>query len=828
MEVIALTQERIIGASVDNKNEVLAAMLKLTNGEAITISSDDVPIGPRQSEMKKLQMLTLRPSLPGDRREASLSTPRDVQWPVLECLTFRHINDRYYTVKAKHGKTFEWIFESRDDNLLWSPFPNWFKSGGSCYWINGKPGSGKTTLMKFIDQAPAMKSLVRRWAHRQNSRSSDPSNGVLSASFFFWNLGPFSLQKSQAGLLRALLHDILKQAPCLIPKIVPELCSEVLKFGKPKSEPSLPELRRWFRRLIRAASPEMKLYFLIDGVDEYVGDFDELIDTLFSEPSRFVKFIVSSRPTIPCTEAFSKYPSLRLQDLTSSDIKDYANDTLRCRLGSLSHLVGMDDLSVVVEEICLRSSGVFLWVILVVKSLLQGIRNGDSIPELLARLRELPTDLAKLYQEIFNSIPTKYRQQATDFFRAMVQSVIYESYEERGYPVTALQMSFVGDTDYTTNAHPKAMSLGEIPRRHALIDRRIRSRCCGLLETNTRTIAVMTRVSGEVPLRPNPRPRRQSSRNLSYQLPFQQSNFQAPCIEFIHRSVVEFFADTQVLDQPPHGDGCITNDPWTVLFCSHIGVLKSFPSQSILFDDNDEGQFILVSIRTALFDACSCETLEHPISSELLDELDKAIGYQWDMATWVILDFPMKRVAAEGHWVRMLLFAIHGVRWHDLGDATIADFDALGFLGVAILLPLTSYIEAWLKKEVNREFIADVCTKMLRGWARAKAQTWTQQRKGARYDRNSQFSQNPWSSLTSLLSLSPWAPLNTRLVQLLLEAGADPNASVGPEPSAFQSFLFLSGMHTTDERATTNQVARLEKLFLDHGARIDNPFHYSA
>ncbi|KAI0839652.1 hypothetical protein F5Y06DRAFT_11706 [Hypoxylon sp. FL0890] len=825
MEVIAFTQERIIGASINNKNQVLAAMLKLTNGETITIPSDDVPID--LMETRKMQMLTLRTDLPGGQQKASLTDPQDVKWPVLECLTFRHINDRYDTVKKKHGKTFEWIFEPKGYNLPWSPFPQWFESDSPCYWINGKPGSGKTTLMKFIDQAPGMKSLMRNWAVEPRSRPAAVISGILSASFFFWNLGPFSLQKSQSGLLRALLHDILNQAPALIPVVVPELCSEVLQFGRPKSEPSLPELRRWFKRLLRAASPTTKFCFLIDGVDEYVGDFDELVDVLFGETSQYVKFIVSSRPTIPCTEAFSRYPSLRLQDLTRCDIKDYANDAFKEKLGRLNHLVGLEDLLVITEEICLRSSGVFLWVILVVRSLLQGIGNGDSISELLARLRELPTDLAKLYQEIFNSIPTRYRQQATNFFRAMIQSVRYESCEERQYPVTALQMSFIDDINHTANARPKAMSANEISRRHAMIDRRIRSRCCGLLEINTRPIATVTWVPGEIPRRPDSGLRRRSFQNLSYRLPFRQSDLHAPCVEFIHRSVVEFFADTEVLDQRL-GDDSVVNDPWMVLFCSHIGVLKNSPSQAVLFDVNDDGKFILVSVKTALLDARSAENLEHPIPPELLDELDTAIGYQWNMATLITLDFPMERVKVDGHWVRMLLFASLGTHWHELGDELIADFDALGFLGVAVLLPLTSYITAWLKAQVNRRAAADVCTRMLHGWARARLQTWISRQKRARYDMKSHLSNNAWKSLTYMLSLSPWAPLNTRLVQLLLEAGADPNSSVGSGPSAFESHLLLTAMHPTRDKATITQMLRLQKLFIDKGATVDKPFQYSA
>ncbi len=143
---------------------------------------------------------------------------------------------------------------------------------------------------------------------------------------------------------------------------------------------------------------------------------------LLGQPNHFVKFIVSSRPTIPCTDAFSKYPNLRLQDLTQEDIRDYAKDAFNKR----SNNAEPEDLSAVIEDVTERSSGVFLWVVLVTRSLLKGIENGDNTAELLARLRELPTDLAELYGQILSAIPPNYRSQAANLFRIMVQSIEYE------------------------------------------------------------------------------------------------------------------------------------------------------------------------------------------------------------------------------------------------------------------------------------------------------------------------------------------------------------------------------------------------------------------
>ncbi|RYC58315.1 hypothetical protein CHU98_g7896 [Xylaria longipes] len=73
-----------------------------------------------------------------------------------------------------------------------------------------------------------------------------------------------------------------------------------------------------------------KVCFIIDGVDEYDGNHDELAQ-MFAQvtTSDMVKLVVSSRPIPTCVYAFSKCKNLRLQDLTIEDIRYYVhNETL--------------------------------------------------------------------------------------------------------------------------------------------------------------------------------------------------------------------------------------------------------------------------------------------------------------------------------------------------------------------------------------------------------------------------------------------------------------------------------------------------------------------
>lgn len=91
-----------------------------------------------------------------------------VQAKILESLYFSSITERFEAVDEAHKKTFQWIFQRPEDTAQfaegrrWDDFPRWLESGKGLYWINGKAGSGKSTLMKYIsNHSHTNRSLFR-------------------------------------------------------------------------------------------------------------------------------------------------------------------------------------------------------------------------------------------------------------------------------------------------------------------------------------------------------------------------------------------------------------------------------------------------------------------------------------------------------------------------------------------------------------------------------------------------------------------------------------------------------------------------------------------
>src|SRR5262249_33874941 len=66
---------------------------------------------------------------------------------LLDSLSFDQIDTRHASIKRAHIKTCKWLL-SRSEYQDWLD-PEKFSSNHGFLWIKGKPGSGKSTLMKF-------------------------------------------------------------------------------------------------------------------------------------------------------------------------------------------------------------------------------------------------------------------------------------------------------------------------------------------------------------------------------------------------------------------------------------------------------------------------------------------------------------------------------------------------------------------------------------------------------------------------------------------------------------------------------------------------------
>ena len=293
---------------------------------------------------------------------------------LLEALAFEQMNFRSATIAPAYGKTCDWLFDA-------SPYKRWRNQdlapeNNGFLWIKGKPGAGKSTIMKHA------------WEHAQAKYDDEKT-----VSFFF-NARGTTLGKSVEGMYRCLLHQMADQVPHLERKVSNADRNEYRSKGWPVAV-----LQDLSRQAVLHLSQHTKVSFYIDALDE--GDDEDqvrgMVEFFYEVAERAVS---KSLPFHMCLASryypkisVASYEELRLEDYGGhdADISEYVHNKLRLRnLQLKQHLSA---------EIRRRSSSVFLWVVLVVAILNKENDRGNQ-HLLLTRLREIPDGLLELFKDL--------------------------------------------------------------------------------------------------------------------------------------------------------------------------------------------------------------------------------------------------------------------------------------------------------------------------------------------------------------------------------------------------------------------------------------------
>jgi hypothetical protein len=335
---------------------------------------------------------------------------------ILSSLRFAEINHRLEDVSKEHESTCRWIFDDHDArDLPFDSLSEWLCRESGLFWIQGKAASGKSTLMRYIWDAEPTSTHLDAWRG---------SGAIAEGVFFFWSAGTLE-QRSQAGLFRSLLHAVLKWETPLISEVFGEEWERKAKeltfnprLGRDKW--SLARLKLALQKLVSLASEDIKMCFFIDGLDEYDGDATEIAEFMssISRGSPHAKFCVSSRPWPVFQDIFRGAPTVKVQDLNRKDIDRYFRETLQqnSHWEHLSKKSRSESLALM-TDIVQKADGVFLWVVLVIRSLIKGLRNGDELTHLRDRTNQLPAELEGLFDVLMGQIVSEDHVESSKIFQ---------------------------------------------------------------------------------------------------------------------------------------------------------------------------------------------------------------------------------------------------------------------------------------------------------------------------------------------------------------------------------------------------------------------------
>jgi ankyrin repeat protein len=289
---------------------------------------------------------------------------------LMEALAFDQMDTRLQTISTAHAKTCQWLF-AREEYKTWRD-PGALHVHNGFFWIKGKPGAGKSTLMKSA------------------LRYGEEAHGDVRISFFF-NARGDELQQSLEGMYRSLMYQLLEQ--------MPHLSAALPKRREHRSRQGwhIEALKEMFESAILAlGSAQLTCY--VDALDECDDSEARAMVEAFEA---FGGYAVEAQISFRVLLSSRRYPHIIIENCLQLDLEGQQGheadiaDYIRCKLK-----IGQSKIANEIRAaIQARASGVFLWVVLVIRMLNECDARGKK-HLLKKRLETIPNGLSELFDEI--------------------------------------------------------------------------------------------------------------------------------------------------------------------------------------------------------------------------------------------------------------------------------------------------------------------------------------------------------------------------------------------------------------------------------------------
>ena len=301
-----------------------------------------------------------------------------------DCLaSLRFNNTRYKKISPQYKGSFEWIW-------VHDEYKNWCTPDASrLLYIQGKPGSGKSTITKYF-------------SNHLLERERAAKSAIIAKFFYSYREG--ELQRSHYSMFQSILYDILHEDEAFFYHRFQTEYRAQCRDGY---------LVTWDYASLKIVLQSLQdhslakpLYLIIDAVDESEKkDRRDVLDLLFKLCGEtkycIIKIFIASRPLGQLELRRTQFQNfISLQDNTKADISSFALSFLN-RLSLTRRLVQAR------EYIVENAQGVFLWVELVGKELLACEESGYSEEDIVEFLKCLPKELETFYELMFEGITTK-------------------------------------------------------------------------------------------------------------------------------------------------------------------------------------------------------------------------------------------------------------------------------------------------------------------------------------------------------------------------------------------------------------------------------------
>jgi hypothetical protein len=357
----------------------------------------------------------------------------------LKALEYEHMNTRHASIKPPQGQTCQWLF---DDAI----YNEWRQashlSGRQCLWIKGKPGAGKSTIMKLALE-----------------KAKEHFCGSIVASFFFNARGSAKANTTE-GMYRCLLYQIISKMEELPSGTARDIdAAHFEKEGWP-----VPILQNLLHETISSSGGSESLVCFIDALDECE---EKAIREVLRHLEELQEQAASLSATVRICLASRHYPDITIKDHHAIDLdrrSEHQHDISRCVQAALRI---PDSLGVELgQSIVSRCAGVFLWAVLTIQVLNQLNDQGCGRSKLKAEMDRLPDNI----QDIFKGILEQSDKYTLPLLRLVLFSV-------RPLELRELYFALMTSTDELTAACWDKEEISYVGMRKFIL-----TSCKGLLE----------------------------------------------------------------------------------------------------------------------------------------------------------------------------------------------------------------------------------------------------------------------------------------------------------------------------------------------------------
>ncbi|KAH8696903.1 ankyrin repeat-containing domain protein [Phaeosphaeriaceae sp. PMI808] len=293
----------------------------------------------------------------------------------LRSLGFLEIDYREHDICDAVDNTCDWLFRT-------TKFERWrartdLATYNGVLCIKGKPGAGKSTLMKHT------------LAH---CKQAFPDHLIVA---YFFNARGGALEKTPLGMLRSMVYQLIKQDDKLFEHFLTKFRDKQHLSQEGRWEWRLQELKSFLASAVKHERSR-PLLLLVDALDECNGvDMQDVVEFLESLSSNATRCGTTLRICL----SRRHHPPLRIQrclELIVENNKDHVEDIA---IYVQAKLAKRDDK--IEAEIKRKADGIFMWVVLVVSLLNKAYLKGD-VDEMRDTLEQVPEELEEVFRVLLS------------------------------------------------------------------------------------------------------------------------------------------------------------------------------------------------------------------------------------------------------------------------------------------------------------------------------------------------------------------------------------------------------------------------------------------